>query len=68
MDLEIIILSEGKNHDITDMWNLIKFYKKLTYKIETNSDFEIKLMVTIRETAHGKDKLEGGNNIYHISV
>ena len=57
MDLEIIILSEVRqrqiSYDITYMWNLTKMIQK-TLLIETNSDFKTNLMVvTAGETAGG---------------
>jgi len=46
MDLEMIMLSEVRqvSHDVTNMWNLItEDPKKLTRKMETDSNFETKL-------------------------
>ena len=63
MDLEIIILSKSDKdqyHDISFMRNLIKNDTKvLTYKTETNSDFEIKLKSYQRGNSWGGDKCGG---------
>ena len=63
MDLEIIILSEVSQSQITDyitdMWNFLKRYK-WTYIQNRNraTDIEYKLMVTKGEGG-GRDKLGG---------
>lgn len=40
------------------MWNLIKDdTEEIIYKTETNSDFEMKFIVTIGETTAERDKM-----------